>query len=462
MDKPKFSGEITILKKSHKFVFDGKQLKVELYDEDEAHELLYDKCSNGIYSFSGRKQLPSETISGVIKPCNKKIVFIIHTKNYYINNNSIFSSQGTDIYINVYRYIICEYSPINNNKTTIIYNSSHFHHFLSLIPIYKINDNDDDNVLAEIEVKNKNSLKQKSTFSINGLEYCIQPGYHYECGIGVFKFDPYLVLETNAKLDINEIWKIYDTLCNVIKFLFLRSNIYPDSFVVNSGEKKYSIYEREWDIVKEKEEELNQSFVFNSARWFRIYKNFGNIFEYFYLGKGEHILGSLYNNIEERFVYSKPLVSSDAAAFEHIFDELFIDYTNHSDEGNRIREVIKKEIEKLMEDSSGNKKKKYKEIIRGLKHVPFKDKLFHALNKYEKVLKEINREYNRDFNIKEISEKCSEYRNSIDHGNDGVIMDDDSVQKLTYMRMITFVLYYHLFEVSGDDISGIIRDLFFR
>ena len=44
MDKIKLSGKLVLYEKEHSFDYDGKQLKIELYD-DEARRLLYRKAN---------------------------------------------------------------------------------------------------------------------------------------------------------------------------------------------------------------------------------------------------------------------------------------------------------------------------------------------------------------------------------------------------------------------------------
>lgn len=459
MDKIKFSGKIIILEKENKFDFDGKQLKIQLYDREEAESLLYSKDKNGALCFCGGNPIPSEYISGVVLPENKRIVFKIQTENYGITNVILLNGL-TDIYINVYRYMIIEDTHSKSKETTLSYQSLYFHHFLGLIPNYNMIIDKNNNAIANVEVCKEIIQKQKSKFSINNNEYVISPNYSYTCGVGKFVFMPQLTLKTRNNLSIDEIWKMYDVFCRVIRFLFLRNNIYPDKFIIQNTKATYTIYEREWEYEIEEDENLNRPNVFHSVRWARVYKNIGNIFNYFYSNKGDNILSSLYDSKKERYLYSKKLISSDAATFEHIFDEMYPNFTVHSEKGNEKFEEVKVELENLLKNSSGKKRKIYKKVIKGLNHVQLKDKLLFSLNEYHSAFQKYNSIGRKNTSNEEIADVCAKYRNDIDHGNDGVIIDKIACEKLVYMRLLIVVLYYSVFGINKEQISEILCDLF--
>lgn len=457
MDKIIVSGKLIVYKKEHSFDFDGKQLRIKLYDDEESRRLLYTKYSNGGYGFSGGNPLPSEYISGIALPENKRIVFKVQTENYGISN-IIMVNDITDIYVNVYRYMFIDKSYKKNTKTTLSYKSSYFHHFLNLIPNYKLNQTD--SLIANIEINKKIIEEQEAKFYINKIEYSIKPNCSYTCGIGKFVFMPELTLSTTGDIDIDEIWKLYDTFCKTIRFIFLRNNIYPDEFEVVDKHTKYLIYEREWDFDKEKDEDFNKPNIFHSARWFRIYENFGNIFNYFYSNKGNNILSSLFSNKKERYVYSKHLISSDAAAFEHIFDELYPNFNCHSEKTKVAINEVKTEINEILSNCKGKKREIYKGLLKQVDHVLLKNKLSYAFKEYKQCFEKYNGIGKRKVNYNEIAEICSKYRNDIDHGNDGIILDNNICEKLVYMRLIYIVLYYHSFGVDNSTISEVIYDLF--
>lgn len=459
MDKLKFNGELVIYKKKHDFEFDGKQLKITLKDKEEADQLLYTKDANGAFLFCGGNAFPSEYIKGTIYPSKKEVIFNIQREDYSCSD-FMFASEIKYIYVSVYRYIIISNLLNKSNKTVLSYKSKHFHHFLGLIPRYKAANNNRTNSILDVSINSDVINYQKVFFNYRKVKYEIEPNCSYRYGVGEFNFIPELTIKTSKKYNLKELMVLYRKICNMVKFLFLRTNIYPNEFVAYTDNKEYKIYEREWDIFKEKDENLKKPDIYDSVLWSIIYKNGKNIFIDFLNDTNDDLIFNLYKNKQERYAFDRNAISSDAAEFEHIFNIVFPKYKITSKKKQREYNEVRDTINNLYLTSSGKKKEIYSRLLKDVDRASLKDKILFSLNKYKNILNSIGflKRHIHDYN--EIADICSSVRNDIDHGNEGIIIDKNKCEYLIYMRVLIYIMYYKKWGFSNKEVSSIISSLF--
>ena len=459
MSNNRFGGVVPFFGKEHVFDFDGKILSIHLYDGETAQNVFFEHIEEGVYVLGKNKRLPFSHIKGVIYPDNKTVTFSIDPDNYW-RNNPLLLNGVCDIYINVIRYTIIENNEPTVKGTRISCSSKHFYKFLDLVPNYirDLTTNNTD-TLAEIKTNYSRVKDLSAKFTIKGIEYQISPNYLITWGKGVFEFVPFLLIESNETMCDEEIENMYDYMTKFLHFLYLRTNIYFDSFVAKTGNKKIEVFERQRDLIQEREDNLKDQLDIGHPIWEDIYTVFGEIINDFYT-QGESITRFLYEDKKSRFIFSLPSTSLDCAAFERIYDLVFKDIEIRSEESQLIYNEIHTELQDKISISTNRKKRIYKHLDKIVDTLRLEDKIKVAFERYNACFNEFEKKHIRSKEYSEIASICSKVRNDIDHGNDDLQFDNDTAECLLYLRALIVTMYYSKWGCTDDKVARIIDDVF--
>lgn len=441
-----FRGKINILDSNYIFDYDGQNLVVHLYDQEMAQKLLLTKLQNGCYAESINKKLPFEILSGVILPNNTKVVFKIDNRNYYYDS-PLFINPG-NLYIPIYRYMIVEKSNYKNTGTRMCYRSSYMQKLFGL-NIFSRKDANNNIVMTNNFEHIKDILGK---YSKNKIKYEIKPDYSCKTG-SVFEIKPQLLIKVNRKINPNKIFDIYEKICNIIQILFIRNNIYPNEFIAESKGIKYSICERDWDIYKEKDENMNFSSNIESPLWEDINNNLDKLIDNILGDSNKTYLAFIYNKKSARYEFSTATISSDSAMFENVFNKVYPEFQKHkcknTEKYGRVHKYLKRQIKR----NTGKIKSIYEDLDKYLDHARLEDKIRYALNDYSQRILYIRRKANNYENIRKISKTCADYRNQVDHGFISFEFDEEIAEAFFVYRALILAMIYNSWGMDDKTIS---------
>ena len=454
MSKEILSGQVELFNQKFNFDFHDDILTVYV-SKELLEDLLYFNHGNGMKTLSEKKELPSDYIYGVTN-INQEIIFNIN-KEYYSVDSFIPMKSIHRLYIPVQKYM--KHIGHSDNKENVLYiYSNSLKYIFNFIPYYNRKENEDKAASTfEITINQKNSF-EKTHFEINGINYTMKPTFNMTWGYDMFSHLPGISIKIDNLNSKEEVIKIYDSICNTIKFLHLRKNLaFSDVQFIHNG-NKYAIYSKETDI----KEDDDRYYINNPsvAKWEHVSKNIGNIVNYFYDNSNPLLLSLFFNDVKERFGYSLETFQKEASVFENIFREVFPNLSS-SPESEFDKELIRRKMDNEILLYTGRKKDIYNYLKSQVGHVPLSAKILHCLKFFSSSLQEFNKYSgftDQDYIL--ISEENAGIRNGVDHGKDEKKIDKNNVDKLIYLRVLIIVLYYYNWGYSLEEIKHIISDLY--
>ena len=335
----------------------------------------------------------------------------------------------------------------------MVYYSKNIHKLTNLIPKFQYDFEDNNRYFIDL---NFPSLKQTSNFIIDDYELELKPTYRNTCNGLTMDFTPGLKLSFNKPIKADDIEKFYITFIRFVHYCSMRTNIVPDTFVFCNGSELGEIFSY-FGVNDVDKEEIN-SLWYDSFSWNFLYKNAGELFKLIY-NNSIHLL----NNQEKRklrIAVSYESISKDAAAFEYEFDSLFPNGVPCTNERKELEESIVAELKPLLNDSSGKKKKIYKNLIKNVHIESLGDKIEYALNEFSFGFSRIRNRLQVKLTNEEIAEYCRCTRNDVDHGNKINEISNDIVLSYILLRCLIYTMQLRKANFDFTDIDVLINLLY--
>lgn len=152
------------------------------------------------------------------------------------------------------------------------------------------------------------------------------------------------------------------------------------------------------------------------------------------------------------------------AAFEWEFNRSYPDGIDKSEQSIEIEESISSEITKLMDSSTGKKKKKYKYLLKCIKNDPLKSKITKVVNDYIDVIGDFGKNLyqinNMEFNSKSIGERVTDQRNHYAHGDLDKDFINESLLDVNFLEYVVYALQLRSVGLSDENIRKSINSVF--
>ena len=414
------------------------------------------KGRNGSWIMSSKKPFTDGKLYGKVNGEATIIHFFFDPLEYGFTQKNFIEST---ILINIRTFITCNGNfsyPMENVQLT--YRSLQLHKFLDLMPRYEISPNFDNGLCGQVSciLDTTNLISEKL---INDCNVKIQPYLSCTWGGSKFKFYPEILISVSLIRDELDLLKIYDSIIKLIQYAFMRTNIYPDSFYIqiNNG-LKGEVYSNITNVYIEEPEDCNTIWR-DSIPWSIYYEHMLDIFEQIY--NGNWYMDNIPQTKDERFFVSDVIISKEAAAFEHEFNESFPKgLPTHSDSRLAIEEEVKQELVPLFESSSGKKRKIYKGFIDHIRNDALVDKLEYCFTQYASCLEWIYSKLGKDMSFEKMSEICSNIRNDVDHGNKKIVINDEVARGYGIMRALIYAMQMKRMGYEEKGINIAIKNLF--
>ena len=152
------------------------------------------------------------------------------------------------------------------------------------------------------------------------------------------------------------------------------------------------------------------------------------------------------------------------AAFEWEFKRLYPDGITKSAETLAVEEVATTEIQRLIDNSTGDLKNKYKFLKKLIMSNSLQSEIVHVGNTlgeiidlFGKMLYSLN---DTELLYSEMGKRLADQRNNYAHGNLDIDFINKSLLDLVYIERIVYAMQLKLYGVDGKNIQKAINDLF--
>lgn len=439
------------------FQFSYNDFKLVINFESNVKSIFSDEKSDVEFNFDS-KPLPFEKLNGKDIENGNILIFFFSKLNY--NLNSSFNSFGAHFNLTIYidRLIIFDGVSSRDNakssKLELFFYSEQFYRFLSMIPYF--NSLEDRKYTANF---NYPSVGYKTNFNIENYTVSINPGNRINHQGTNLKIIPCLrIVADNSEFSF--IFKLFDTVIGLLKFLFMRTDIFPDNVEIYLNGMKGKILSSNVICKEYSEEDLNRPSRTDSIEWRYIYKNIGNLFNLLY--ENSLYLEHIPKKLNDRFFFDKTSMSKIAAAFESEFSACYPNETCFSEKKNNAIEKVRKEINDKISTSRGQVKDIYKALLKSVNHLPLSAKIEYALNSNEASLVEIKKYIGCNLRNVEIASICAKYRNDIDHGNKITGFKDGTGEAFVILNCLIYSLQLKRGGYSEEEINEMLPLLYHR
>lgn len=426
-------GILAIGNKEFQFSYSDFKLVINL--QNSVKSIFSDNKDEVVFNFD-KKPLPFEKLIGKNPENGNTLIFFFSKLNYQLN--SLFNSFGAYFNLTIYinRLIIYDRVSRGNNETNskleLFFYSEQFYRFLSMIPYFY--SSGDKTYTANF---NYPSVGYKSTFYIENHSISINPGNIINHQGTNLKIIPCLrIVADNSEFSF--VFKLFDTVISLLKFLFMRTDICPDNVEIYLQGMRGRILSSNAICEEYSEEDLNRPSRTDSIEWRYIYKNIGNLFNLLY--ENSLYLEHIPRKLEDRFFFDKTSMSKIAAAFESEFSACYSNETCFSEKKNQAIEKVRKEINDKILTSSGRVKDIYKTLLKSVNHLPLSAKIECALDSNEATLVKIKEYIGCNLRNEEIASICANYRNDIDHGNKIIDFKDGTGEAYVVLNCLIYSL----------------------
>lgn len=438
------------------FQFD--ETKLSLYPTNE----LFNKITmlqidnTPCYTYE-KKSISDGCLEGKVNGQPLLIHFFFDPIGYRTSRKNFIECEIT-IYVQKFTKYNCNFSfPAQN--VSLRFGSQQFHKFLGLIPKYEISHDMSKGICGTITCSTE-TTKYVSRGIIDGNEISITPAYRCTWSETSFKFSPELLIEISEIKNEKHLLSIYDAIKTFIKYTFMRTDIEPDTVLIQIGEKITgeicSINTAKDDNEKEDCNSIFRDYI----PWQILYKHAINILEKIYLN--DLYLDNLPKTKYERIGVSDITISKDAAAFENEFSKCFPQgLPTHSEKRILAENEVEKEITPLLEAAQGRKKKIYKGFISHIRNDALADKIEYCLNEYEACIEWLKSKIANELSNEELADKCVSMRNDIDHGNQKISLDNDIVVAYIMLRGLIYAMQLKRIGYETKEIAMSVKSLFF-
>lgn len=257
---------------------------------------------------------------------------------------------------------------------------------------------------------------------------------------------------------------LYDIVKKFIQFLCYRKNITIEEIIIYSKDEK-GVYRQVGTFETQANEVLTEEDRIIENR----YISYDNI---------KDIVGNIFQSISNEDLYMRhfPLTYIDGkrenestfimttAAFEWEFKKLYPKGILHSEITKEAQEEITKKINELKEDSTGKKKKIYKNLLKFIDLEGFAENLEYTCNELNDIIfpfgDKLYKINNEQLDYKEMGERLSQQRNHFAHGDIDQEFIGLALLDLIFLKEIVYAMQLKRFGATDIEIKKSLNDLF--
>lgn len=450
------------------FVFDGEELRLipPKGMESICHEWVMTPIRNGVYRYTGDK--PQMEVSYLVGSCTasgKEIIFLSQVGAKIGLRNTVFI-------IPIYAYIVCRNKRKKIDRISFRSPEIDCIHPANQAVEYRFDHNEYANA-GVFSVKTLDfdaTTTQEQEFLVDGkrvsVQFSITRGLNMNIGNPPITLYSTMLFEFEETEDYEFIRKLWLVAKEFIKFLCYRKNVSFSTVELSApdGNGKHiafaslhimhEVCTEEPETLK-KRRYIQQSFISG------------------YEGKIlEDIAGNMLytRHIPESYAAGKHIDAARfvmiIAAFEWEFRRIYPDGIPRDEKQKQIEEKATEEIEKLIQNSTGKLKNKYKFLKRLIKSDPLQIEISQIGKDFDEIVgifgKSLYHMNGEQLSYSEMGQRLGDQRNHFAHGDLDKEFIGTSLLDLIYMEFILYAMQLRRYGVGKINIQKSINQLFER
>ncbi|KIC78131.1 HEPN domain-containing protein [Streptococcus constellatus] len=444
------------------FTFDEEKLSLVPKEEEKdaiSHSWFYTKLETGILAWPGKPKFVEEDfLYGRTNETNQVITFLTNKYDQLHENNGIITVPILSYFFSYSDRPMISRMSFSGLELNYIHPINHAFEIS-----YKAEGHDGKINISTYDFDSTTTEKQK--FSVFGKEVQVYFGITRTTSLSIEK--PPLVLSSSMIFHFEEtqdysfIRELNRIAKEFIQFLCNRRNI---SFT------EIQLSNRQGEIGQFNEIEEDIEIEMKPLKE-------GRYIQQKYIAGYE---GKILNDIAKNNLYLRHLSKSfndsriiDAAsfvlrtaAFEWEFSRLFSEDELKSEQRKKLEEEASKELERLIENSTGKLKKIYKDLKKSVvSYLSLSQKIDQIFEEYGASLldlfgQSIYKLNNISYNHSEIAERIGKQRNNFAHGNLDKEFINESLLDVVFLEQIVLAMQLQYFGIDEITTKKIINEVF--
>lgn len=256
----------------------------------------------------------------------------------------------------------------------------------------------------------------------------------------------------------------YDIVKKFIQFLCYRKNVTIEEIKLYSKDKE-NIYRevgtfetQSKDVLKEDERILENRYISYDF----IKESLENIFQS--IASQDLYMRHLPNTYKDGIIENESTFIMTTAAFEWEFRKLYPEGIPHSELTKKAKEETTEKINELIKESTGKKKKIYKNLLKFIDLEGFSDNLEYTCNELNDIIfpfgDKLYKINNENLDYKNMGERLSEQRNHFAHGDLDQEFIGLALLDLIFLKEVVYAMQLKRFGVTDENIRKSLNKLF--
>lgn len=445
------------------FIFNLKNLKL-IPPEDKktiSWEWQHKETITGIHTLADPITVGEKVLVGICNETNTEIIFILNEGNCLSFHNSI-------VIMKPIAYVVCRFHRDKFDRVSFSCPELNYIHPINQAYSIKIDDFVETGV-AGITTQDFNaSTTDKQRFEVDGKEVFSYFSVYRTIGLRIseppLNFKTTLSFEFEATDDYDFIFQLWLIALKFIRFLCYRKNVFIPKVDIAAPYKdgKHQPFATMYIINQDGEVEEK---ALKDGRYIK---------QVHIAGKEGEILSDIangmlyYKHIPERSKrnYDEARFIMIVTAFEWEFKRLYPNGVKKSEARIKAENEVKEELKRLIDESSGKKKKIYKKLNRQVRMDLLQSKIIQVSKDFSNIIdvfgKHLYHLNNEELKYSEMGKRLSDQRNHFAHGDLDKEFIELSFLDLMFMEYIVYAMQLKYYGVEDKEIQKSINELFRR
>ena len=454
----------TLQMMGYEFFFTFYEEKLSLIPKEEekdviSHSWFYTKLETGILAWPGKPKFVEEDfLYGRTNETNQVITFLTNKYDQLHENNGIITVPILSYFFSYSDRPMISRISFSGLELNYIHPINHAFEIS-----YKAEGHDGKINISTYDFDSTTTEKQK--FSVFGKEVQVYFGITRTTSLSIenppLALSSSMVFHFEETQDYSFVRELYRIAKEFIQFLCNRRNIsFTEIQLSNKKGKVGQFNEIEEDIEIEMKPLKEGRYI--QQKYIAGYE--GKILND--IAKNNLYLRHLSKSFNDSRIIDAASFVLRTAAFEWEFSRLFSEDELKSEQRKKLEEEASKELERLIENSTGKLKKIYKDLKKSVvSYLSLSQKISQIFEEYGATLldlfgRSMYKLNNISYNHSEIGERIGKQRNNFAHGNLDKEFINESLLDVVFLEQIVLAMQLQYFGIDEITTKKIINEVF--
>lgn len=461
-----YTGHLIYKDINFSFVFDGEELRL-IPPKDKMQEIQYTwilkPIAEGVYVNGDSLVIEQSILKGVCNENGHSIVFLCQ------KGRSI-SSRNDVLIFPVVGYIKCKTDSDSIDRITFQSPEINCIHPTNTA-FFITYDYEKMHNCGEFSISTKDydsTTTEKQRFEMDGKEvtifFTVSRGFSTKLGESPININSSLVFEFAPTNDYEFVYRLWFVAKQFIQYLCYRKNVYFTKVGLDAPAEngKHSSFAEMYMLEDDQYLEMN---LLKQGRFIK---------QKYIVGAEGKILSDIASNklylrhLPESFRLGRQIDASRfimiTAAFEWEFKRSYPDGVMKKESEINAESKVEKEIERLINSSTGKIKNKYKFLKSQIRVDALKIRIQQMGKDFDDIIGDFGRHIyslnGKELKYSEMGERLSSQRNSFAHGNLEKEFNEIALLDLIFMEIVIYAMQLKFHGVENTNIQKAVNDLF--